>query len=141
MLLYLPRLSTLLATLLALTVCFFAVTAYLLLELPDSLRPHIFKQSAQLKTDQGRANYRHFLQNISNPEYRSSIECCVDNWGPGEMHLTPNENFTMLLFRNEKVPILLVFPKRSGMTGMANSPSEFCDLMKRYHIPMLAAFW
>ncbi|MDQ5933464.1 MAG: hypothetical protein QG574_762 [Cyanobacteriota bacterium erpe_2018_sw_21hr_WHONDRS-SW48-000092_B_bin.40] len=141
MLLYLPRLSTFLASVLVLTASFVMLIAYLLPELPDSLTPYIFKQSIQQKTAQGRANYRHFLQNIGRPEYRSSIECSVDNWGPGEMLLTPDENFTMLQFRNSKVPILLIFPKRSGPTGMADSPSEFCDLMERYHIPMLTAFW
>jgi hypothetical protein len=141
MLLYLPKLSTLLASVLVLTTSFVMLFAFLLPELPDSLTPYIFKQSIQQKTDQGRANYRLFLQNIGRPEYRNSIECSVDNWGPGEMLLTPDENFTMLQFRNRKTPILLIFPKRSGPTGMADSQSEFCDLMERYHIPMLAAFW
>lgn len=141
MLFYLPKLSTLLASVLVLTTSFVMLLAYLLPELRDSLTPYIFKQSIQQKTDQGRANYRHFLQNIGRPEYRSSIECSVDNWGPGEMLLTPDENFTMLQFRNSKVPILLIFPKRSGPTGMADSPSEFRDLMEQYHIPMMAAFW
>jgi len=141
MIFYLPRLSTLLASVLVLIVSVVALMVCPFPELIDSLSPNICKQSAQQKTDQGRANYRHSLQNIGKPEYRSSIECSVDNWGPGEMLLAPNENFTMVLFRNNKVPILLIFPKRSGSTGMANSPSEFCDLMERYHIPMSAAFW
>lgn len=141
MIYYLPRTTFLWVIAAMVVVSLLLTAAYSATSMPSVLGLPISMQSAQQRTAEGRINYRHFLENIDNPEYRNRIECSVDNWGPGEMMLSPSENFTMLQFKDSKQPILLIFPSRSGTTGMASSPSRFSDLMVHYRLQMLAAYW